>query len=97
MNRFYRTATDVLIRTEVIPALEAMGEAYLATSKGKPRDEKGKKTGEKEMIFPRYHQLDAVRRLLKEGDVRYIALSWGSKEPPLSHRLPLEDIILCAP
>lgn len=27
-------------------------------------DEKGKKTGEKELIFPRYHQLDAVRRLL---------------------------------
>jgi len=26
-------------------------------------DEKGKKTGEREVIFPRYHQLDAVRRL----------------------------------
>ena len=27
-------------------------------------DEKGKKTGEREAIFPRYHQLDAVRRLV---------------------------------
>ncbi len=27
-------------------------------------DEKGKKTGERELIFPRYHQLDAVRRLV---------------------------------
>jgi len=27
-------------------------------------DEKGKKTGEREVIFPRYHQLDAVRRLV---------------------------------
>ncbi|WP_375475486.1 glycoside hydrolase family 15 protein [uncultured Jatrophihabitans sp.] len=26
-----------------------------------------------------------VRTLLKEGDVRYIALSWGRKEPPLSY------------
>jgi type I restriction enzyme R subunit len=27
-------------------------------------DEKGKKTGEREVIFPRYHQLEAVRRLV---------------------------------
>lgn len=27
-------------------------------------DEKGKKTGEQALIFPRYHQLDAVRRLV---------------------------------
>jgi type I restriction enzyme R subunit len=27
-------------------------------------DEKGKKTGEREVIFPRYHQLDAVRRMV---------------------------------
>src|ERR1017187_4938738 len=27
-------------------------------------DENGKKTGEREVIFPRYHQLDAVRRLV---------------------------------
>jgi type I restriction enzyme R subunit len=27
-------------------------------------DDKGKKTGEKRLIFPRYHQLDAVRRLV---------------------------------
>lgn len=27
-------------------------------------DEKGKKTGEREVIFPRFHQLDAVRRLV---------------------------------
>ena len=27
-------------------------------------DEKGQKTGEKAIIFPRYHQLDAVRRLV---------------------------------
>ena len=26
----------------------------------------------------------SARTLLKEGDVRYIALSWGSKEPPLN-------------
>ena len=31
-------------------------------------DEKGKKTGRKRLIFPRYHQLDAVRRLI--GDAR---------------------------
>ena len=30
-------------------------------------DDKGKKTGEKEMIFPRYHQLDAVRRLVNHA------------------------------
>lgn len=28
------------------------------------RDERGKKTGEKMMVFPRYHQLDAARKLL---------------------------------
>ncbi|MDN5762746.1 MAG: glycoside hydrolase family 15 protein [Microlunatus sp.] len=27
----------------------------------------------------------AARTLLKEGDTRYVALSWGSKEPPLSY------------
>jgi type I restriction enzyme R subunit len=27
-------------------------------------DDKGRKTGEQELIFPRYHQLDAVRRLV---------------------------------
>lgn len=27
-------------------------------------DDKGKKTGEKQLIFPRYHQLDAVRRMV---------------------------------
>jgi len=27
-------------------------------------DERGKKTGERQLIFPRYHQLDAVRRLV---------------------------------
>ena len=27
-------------------------------------DDKGKKTGERSLIFPRYHQLDAVRRLV---------------------------------
>nr|WP_096305214.1 glycoside hydrolase family 15 protein [Jatrophihabitans sp. GAS493] len=26
-----------------------------------------------------------ARTLLKEGDVRFVALSWGSKEPPLTH------------
>jgi len=31
-------------------------------------DEKGKKTGQKRIIFPRYHQLDAVRRLI--GDAK---------------------------
>jgi GH15 family glucan-1,4-alpha-glucosidase len=27
----------------------------------------------------------SARSLLKEGDVRYVALSWGSKEPPLDY------------
>jgi GH15 family glucan-1,4-alpha-glucosidase len=27
----------------------------------------------------------SARTLLKEGDVRYVALSWGSKEPPLDY------------
>ncbi|HEX3334818.1 MAG TPA: glycoside hydrolase family 15 protein [Jatrophihabitans sp.] len=27
----------------------------------------------------------SVRTLLKEGDTRYVALSWGSKEPPLTY------------
>lgn len=30
-------------------------------------DDKGSKTGEKRLIFPRYHQLDAVRRLLADA------------------------------
>lgn len=30
-------------------------------------DEKGKKTKESELIFPRYHQLDAVRRLVRDA------------------------------
>ena len=30
-------------------------------------DDKGKKTGVKKLIFPRYHQLDAVRRLLTDA------------------------------
>ena len=31
-------------------------------------DDKGRKTGKRSLIFPRYHQLDAVRRLV--GDAR---------------------------
>ena len=30
-------------------------------------DDKGRKTGEQELIFPRYHQLDAVRRLVQDA------------------------------
>lgn len=30
-------------------------------------DDKGRKTGEKQLIFPRYHQLDAVRRLIENA------------------------------
>ena len=30
-------------------------------------DDKGRKTGEKKLIFPRYHQFDAVRRLLADA------------------------------
>ena len=30
-------------------------------------DDKGRKTGERRLIFPRYHQLDAVRRLLADA------------------------------
>ncbi|MHB1414021.1 MAG: type I restriction endonuclease subunit R [Chloroflexota bacterium] len=33
-------------------------------------DDKGKKTGEKRLIFPRYHQLDAVRRLVADARAR---------------------------
>ena len=40
-------------------------------------DDKGKKTGKRSMIFPRYHQLDAVRRLvdnayMKESGQHYL-------------------------
>ena len=31
------------------------------------QDDKGRKTGKKSMIFPRYHQLDAVRRLVADA------------------------------
>ncbi|MBR8828250.1 MAG: type I restriction endonuclease subunit R [Gomphosphaeria aponina SAG 52.96 = DSM 107014] len=31
------------------------------------KDEKGKKTGEKTLIFPRYHQLDTVRKLVEDA------------------------------
>ena len=37
-------------------------------------DSKGKKTGEKRLLVPRYHQLDAVRRLIadaREKGARY--------------------------
>ena len=30
-------------------------------------DDKGRKTGERSLIFPRYHQLDAVRRLVADA------------------------------
>ncbi len=30
-------------------------------------DEKGKKTGQRQLIFPRYHQLDCVRRLVRDA------------------------------
>ncbi|MFH0944558.1 MAG: DEAD/DEAH box helicase family protein, partial [Planctomycetota bacterium] len=30
-------------------------------------DDKGKKTGKRDLIFPRYHQLDAVRRLVRHA------------------------------
>jgi type I restriction enzyme R subunit len=33
-------------------------------------DEKGRKTGEQRLIFPRYHQLDAVRRLTADAHER---------------------------
>lgn len=33
-------------------------------------DDKGKKTGEKRLIIPRYHQLDAVRRLIADARER---------------------------
>jgi type I site-specific restriction-modification system R (restriction) subunit len=31
------------------------------------QDDKGRKTGKKQLIFPRYHQLDAVRRLVADA------------------------------
>lgn len=33
-------------------------------------DDRGRKTGERELIFPRYHQLDAVRRLVADARTR---------------------------
>ena len=33
-------------------------------------DEKGRKTGRKFLIFPRYHQLDAVRRMVRDARAR---------------------------
>ena len=33
-------------------------------------DEDGKKTGERKIIFPRYHQLDSVRRLVSDARVK---------------------------
>jgi len=33
-------------------------------------DEKGRKTGKVSLIFPRYHQLDAVRRLVRDTQAR---------------------------
>lgn len=33
-------------------------------------DDKGKKTGKKKLIFPRYHQLDSVRRLVEDARSR---------------------------
>lgn len=33
-------------------------------------DDKGKKTGERSLIFPRYHQLDSVRRLVTDARVK---------------------------
>src|SRR5207245_4624244 len=31
-------------------------------------NDKGRKTGRKDLIFPRYHQLDAVRRLVDDAE-----------------------------
>ena len=33
-------------------------------------DDKGKKTGKRQLIFPRYHQLDSVRRLVRDARSR---------------------------
>lgn len=33
-------------------------------------DKKGRKTGEKQLIFPRYHQLDCVRRLIADAKTK---------------------------
>jgi GH15 family glucan-1,4-alpha-glucosidase len=38
----------------------------------------------------------AARTLLKEGDVRYIAMSWGSKEPPLTYDDAYERLVWTA-
>ena len=37
-------------------------------------DDSGKKTGEKQLIFPRYHQLDCVRRIV--ATIRRTQSSW---------------------
>jgi type I restriction enzyme R subunit len=39
-------------------------------------DDKGAKTGEKWLIFPRYHQLDAVRRLIADGLQRGVGANY---------------------
>jgi GH15 family glucan-1,4-alpha-glucosidase len=38
----------------------------------------------------------AARTLLKEGDVRYVALSWGSKEPPLTYNDAYQRLVWTA-
>jgi type I restriction enzyme R subunit len=60
-------------------------------------DDKGRKTGERSLIFPRYHQLDAVRKLVRDakqqgpGQLYLIQHSAGSGKSNtiawLAHRL----------
>lgn len=39
-------------------------------------DDKGKKTAKKKLIFPRYHQLDTVRRLVSDAQTRGVGHSY---------------------
>ena len=39
-------------------------------------DDKGKKTGTKKLIFPRFHQLDSVRRLISDAQTRGVGYSY---------------------
>ena len=63
MQRYYRTSylwEEVLARDSLLDLLARF--VHLRT--GEKRDDKGRKVKVETMIFPRYHQLEAVRRLV---------------------------------
>jgi type I restriction enzyme, R subunit len=65
-GRTYRTAylwEEVLARDSVLDILAR----FLHLQIDEKRDDQGRKVKVESMIFPRYHQLDAVRRLVQAG------------------------------